>query len=165
MLGYLLEWLIYLITVVSSLLYPLYRSTNLIKKKNQAYLHNILKYWVIYSLLYFIDSYFKVFFESIIPFYDFLLMVLYISLVFKSFALSAVLYDNVIYKIFMMNEGYIDYYLNEMNERMANSKDAAVANSKSWINNFVKTTIVPFLTKLIFQNPQEPENVEKPKTE
>ena len=92
-------------------------------------------------------------------------MVLYISLVVKSFALSAVIYDNLIYKLFMINEGFIDNYLNDMNDRIASSKEAAVANSKSWLNNFVKTTVVPFISKLIFQNPQEPEGNDKPKAE
>uniref|UniRef100_A0A7S3NAN0 Receptor expression-enhancing protein n=1 Tax=Euplotes harpa TaxID=151035 RepID=A0A7S3NAN0_9SPIT len=165
MLGYVWDWLQYLIVIFVSLLYPLYRSSRMVKKKeNSANLHILMKYWVIYSILYFMDCYLKLIIESVFPFYDFMQLVVFITLVVNNFKVSTLLYDNVIHTFFSFNEAVIDGYLKAMNDKIANSKDAAVENSKSWLTNFVRTTLVPLISKFMFQNPQEPENNSKVNT-
>ena len=163
MIGYLWSWLQYSIIIICSFLYPLYRSSRIFKKKeNPANLQVLLKYWVIYAILYFVDTYLHILITSFITFYDFLQLVLYIALIVDNFRLSVTVYDYLIHSFFSFNEGVIDSYLKIMNDHIADSRDKAVQSSRSYVTKFLRETVLPTISRLIFQNPQEPEVPQKP---
>ena len=157
MLGYLWAWFQFILIISCSLLYPLYRSSRIFKRKeNPANMQVLLKYWVIYAILFFVDTYLRILIDSFITFYAFLELVLYIALVLDNFRLSTIIYDNGLYTFFSFNEPVIDNYLKIMNDHISDSREKAVKNGRTWVSNFFRNTLLPTIMSFLYQNPQEP---------
>ena len=166
MIGFVFSWLQYFMVVMWTLLYPLYRSLRALKKKgNPNHLQIMLKYWVIYAILYFVGVYFRILIDSFITFYSLLEFILSIVLIVDNFRVSVGIYDNVIHQFFTFNEPVIDNYLKIMNDNISDSREKAVKNGRSYASNFIRETLMPLISRFMFQNPQEPENVTPQKNE
>ena len=159
MLSYFWGYMQYILMILCSFLYPLYRSSRIFKQKeSKVNLKVILKYWVLYAFLYFIDQYLKYFIVSFITFYDFLQLVIFVALVVDNFRLSVMIYDILINPFFLVNQDLIDSQLKIMNDKISERKDQAIESGRSFISQFLRETLLPMISSIMFTNPQEPKN-------
>ena len=158
MLSILYEWFLWFLLIFLSLIYPVFRSLRIIRgKESPSHLQPVLKYWVIYSIIYFADTYLEALIAQMFDFYEYLRLFLYLGLVIN-FHLSTIIYDNVVGNILAQNEDRIDGFVASVQYWVSKCGELFVSYGKIFVHLQI-TKLFGWMAKVLFYKPKSvPEN-------